>query len=192
MQWLDTLKISGLCRILDDIWMEQPGQEVLYPWVEWLRSSSLSFLGVDGVRLVEHEVWDTADQRSISGSVSLEVDIPLMISYSDERCHEAFLNDLHLCVICYDECACTFLSQVHIFFSLANIFFCRLRHIYYCYLFSSCISVNSRDFMFEVYACLFGDQIGDAQHLGCHFDHLCTQFFFLHLLSALFTWSFFI
>ncbi|XP_020248045.1 E3 ubiquitin-protein ligase RNF14 [Asparagus officinalis] len=108
VQWLDSIKISSLCRMLDEIWAEQPLQEVLYRWVEWLRSCSLSFLGFDnGVRLGQGNLLGNKDTRAISKSVSLEVDVPAMVRYNDERCHEAFLTDLHLCVICYSEYAGT-------------------------------------------------------------------------------------
>jgi len=97
--------------MLDEIWAEQPGQEVLYRWVEWLHSSSLSYLGFDGgVGLGVNDVLGNRDARAISGGVSLEVDIPLLIGYNEERCHEAFLNGLHQCVICYIEHAGAFLS----------------------------------------------------------------------------------
>lgn len=111
-QWLNAQKISSLCQMLDNIWSEQPGQEVLYQWVEWLHSSSLSYLGFDDeVRLGPYDVLNIGDNRSISGSASLEADIPLIIRYNDERHQEAFMSNLHQCVICYDEYAGNFLSK---------------------------------------------------------------------------------
>ncbi|KAJ6822546.1 E3 ubiquitin-protein ligase RNF14 [Iris pallida] len=108
VQWLDSLKISSLCSKLDSIWMEQPGQEVLYRWVDWLHSSSLTYLGFDdGVTLGSYGISDAVDIRSISGSVSPELDIPSMITYNNEKCHDVFLNNIQQCVICYNEYAGT-------------------------------------------------------------------------------------
>lgn len=108
VQWLDCGKISSLCRKLDEIWAEQPREEVLYRWVEWMHSSLLQYLGFnDGVRLGLDDVLGDKDMRAISRSISLEDVIPAMINYNDERCHEAFLNGLHRCVICYSDYAGT-------------------------------------------------------------------------------------
>lgn len=117
VQWLHSVKISSLCRMLDEIWAEQPGEEVLYRWVEWLHGSSLSYLGFNnGLRLDQCNLLGNEDTRAISGSISLEVDIPTMVRYNDERCHETFLKDVHQCVICYSEYAGAFYFQVHVIF----------------------------------------------------------------------------
>ncbi|CAI9095313.1 OLC1v1031234C1 [Oldenlandia corymbosa var. corymbosa] len=102
--WLNSAKISTLCGILDSIWNEQSGQEVIYQWVEWLRSSCLPLLGFDREIILGpcgglHE----GDKRAISRSVSAEVDIPLIKSYNDEQRSENFSKDLHECCICFSE-----------------------------------------------------------------------------------------
>lgn len=102
--WLDSMRISGIRRMMDAILMEQEGQEVIYQWVEWLKMSSLSHLGFgDGIMLGEY-------------GISLEQVIPWMISYNDERNSEAFLNNLHLCEICFEESAGQFMvNNNHLF-----------------------------------------------------------------------------
>ncbi|KAF2308815.1 hypothetical protein GH714_020246 [Hevea brasiliensis] len=104
VQWLDSIRISNLCSMLDRIWMEQSGQEVIYKWVEWLQNSSLSYLEVDQeIMLGPYGVKHTGDWRAISRSVSPDIDIPSMKSYNDEQCHENFRQNMHECVICYNE-----------------------------------------------------------------------------------------
>nr|XP_034901777.1 E3 ubiquitin-protein ligase RNF14 isoform X1 [Populus alba] len=106
VQWLDSTSISHLCSMLDSIWTEQPGLEVIYQWADWLQNYSLSFLGIDkdiivGPCVTKHK----EDRRAISGSVSLEVDVPSLRSYNAEQCHENFCKNLHECCICCEEYA---------------------------------------------------------------------------------------
>ncbi|CAN6269114.1 unnamed protein product [Urochloa humidicola] len=47
-KWMDGPNVSQLCEMLDTIWTELPGQEVVYQWVEWLRNTSRPYLWTDG------------------------------------------------------------------------------------------------------------------------------------------------
>ncbi|KAE8055655.1 hypothetical protein FH972_012482 [Carpinus fangiana] len=106
VQWLDSSRISNLCSMLDTIWREQPGQEVMYQWVEWLQSSSLSHLGFDKeIMLGPYGIRHAGDRRAVSGIFSPDVDIPSIKSYNDERHHENFHKNLHECCICFSEYA---------------------------------------------------------------------------------------
>ncbi|CAL9028854.1 unnamed protein product, partial [Prunus brigantina] len=108
VQWLHSSKISHLCSELDSIWREQPGQEVMYQWVEWLQNSSLLYLSFDKeIILGPYGVRYAGDRRAVTGSVSPEVDIPFIRSYNDERLHENFHKNLHECRICFSEFAGT-------------------------------------------------------------------------------------
>ncbi|KAK2662573.1 hypothetical protein Ddye_001147 [Dipteronia dyeriana] len=108
VRWLDSARVSKLCSILDSIWINQPGQEVIYQWAEWLHNSSFSYLQFDeGVMLGPCNITQTGDNRAISGSVSPDVDISAIRHYNDERCHENFLKNLHQCCICFSEYAGT-------------------------------------------------------------------------------------
>ncbi|KAK8926255.1 hypothetical protein KSP39_PZI018940 [Platanthera zijinensis] len=106
VQWLDTVNISSICHMMDIIWMDQLGQEVIYQWVEWLKFISLSYLRFDnGLVFSAYDESKNGDSRAISGIVSLEHVISSMIFYNDERIREAFLNNLQLCLICFNEYA---------------------------------------------------------------------------------------
>ncbi|KAI3879048.1 hypothetical protein MKX03_031305 [Papaver bracteatum] len=105
VQWLNIMRISSLCHMLDTIWMGQSGQEVVYPWVDWLYNSSLSYLEFDnGILLASFEKADNdGDRRAISGSVSLDVEIHSILHYNDDKCYEKFCQNLHECCICVCE-----------------------------------------------------------------------------------------
>ncbi|KAK7252499.1 hypothetical protein RIF29_36479 [Crotalaria pallida] len=108
VQWLESSKISSLCSMLDSIWEEQQGQEVIYQWVEWLHGSSLSHLGFDKeIKLGPYGMNHVGDKQVVSGTASPDVDIPLLQNYNNQKHHENFLKELHQCQICFSEYAGT-------------------------------------------------------------------------------------
>jgi hypothetical protein len=93
--------------MLDLIWAQQPGQEVVYEWVQWLQNSALSHLGFDDVKAIRHSdsMMGPIDVRAVGEVVPVESVIQWLISYNEERCHETFLSGLHDCMICLSEYA---------------------------------------------------------------------------------------
>ncbi|KAM0829360.1 hypothetical protein ACQ4PT_066920 [Festuca glaucescens] len=95
-KWMDGPNVSKLCEMLDTIRTELPGQEVVYQWVEWIRSSSLPHLRFDNKITLGPDIsTHKGDKRAISRSLSLESVIPSMLSYSSNKCNQIFLEDLH-------------------------------------------------------------------------------------------------
>ncbi|KAL5712942.1 RBR-type E3 ubiquitin transferase [Ranunculus cassubicifolius] len=108
VQWLDSVRVSSLCRALDSLWTDQPGQEVIYNCLDWLHTSSLTYLGIDKeLVLGPYNTPDAEDERAISKSVSPDVDIRFMRNYNDDKCHEIFSASLHECCICCSKYAGT-------------------------------------------------------------------------------------
>ncbi|XP_015691772.1 E3 ubiquitin-protein ligase RNF14-like [Oryza brachyantha] len=104
VKWMDGPNVSQLCEMLDTLWAELPGQEVVYQWVEWLRNSSRSYLWFDGKITLGPDIpMHKVDCRAISRSLSLESVIPSMLSYSSKKLYQAFLEDLHMCMICLNQ-----------------------------------------------------------------------------------------
>lgn len=88
---MDGPYVSQLCQMLDTIWAGLPGQEVLYLWIDGNMT-----LGPD---IVDHN----ADNRAISRTNSLESVIPLMLNYSSKKRYQAFLEAIHMCMICLNQ-----------------------------------------------------------------------------------------
>uniref|UniRef100_A0A0D3FZL5 RBR-type E3 ubiquitin transferase n=1 Tax=Oryza barthii TaxID=65489 RepID=A0A0D3FZL5_9ORYZ len=106
-RWLDAVKVSSLCLMLDTIWTQQLGQEVVYAWVQWLQSSALSHLGFDDGILIQQpgSMMGPVDVRAVAEIASVESVAQWLISYNEEQCHESFLSGLHDCMICFTEYA---------------------------------------------------------------------------------------
>jgi E3 ubiquitin-protein ligase RNF14 len=103
-KWVDGPHVSQLCEMLDNIWAEFPGQEVIYQWIEWLRNYSMSYIWPDGrLMLGPDTVTCNGDDRAISRTLSLEFIIPLMLSYRNKKQFKSFLDDLQMCMICLNQ-----------------------------------------------------------------------------------------
>ncbi|KAM0919462.1 hypothetical protein ACQ4PT_008182 [Festuca glaucescens] len=106
-EWLEKVMISSLCHMLDMTWEEQQGIEVVYQWVQWLQSSSLSYLGFDNEIVLSQGgltcTEDGGDKRACPGNAPPDVTIPRIIRYNDDKHHEAFLHAIHDCMICFSE-----------------------------------------------------------------------------------------
>ncbi|BBN10372.1 E3 ubiquitin-protein ligase RNF14 [Marchantia polymorpha subsp. ruderalis] len=107
--WLNSAKLSRLCSALDKIWAEQKGQVVLYSWIEWLQTQSLTFLGMFeklelGPYTVDGEICrQDSDERASSGCISFESDIARLLRHNEERRNEEFCKAIHTCYICFSE-----------------------------------------------------------------------------------------
>lgn len=92
--------------MLDAIWTEQVGQEVVYPWVEWLQMSSLAYLQLEKeITLGPYDKGHSGDARAVSGGVSPEVDVPAIKNYDNQRRDEDFCMNLQECCICLSQYA---------------------------------------------------------------------------------------
>lgn len=119
VKWMDVPQVSQLCEMLDNIWLELEGQEVVYQWVEWLRDSSRSHLWFDGkMTLGPDIVILNRDNRAVSRTNSLESVIPLMMTYSSKKSYQAFLEDLHMCMICLNQSKGMFFPTNHSGYSM--------------------------------------------------------------------------
>ncbi|KAL7123625.1 hypothetical protein ACP275_01G117500 [Erythranthe tilingii] len=105
VQWMGSSRISELCLKLDAIWLQNAGHEVIYEWVEWLHSCTLSHFSFDAEILLGPYGLrqDNKDMRAISSSVSPDIDIPSLKSYNEEQKHHNFCRNMQQCRICFSE-----------------------------------------------------------------------------------------
>lgn len=120
-KWLDEPEVSAFCSVLDEIWAELPGQEVVYRWADWLSDSSWSCI-IDSsdddqmVLVLGPDAAATAAggssvgcsgsdgrRRAIGRRLILDSTIPLMRRYSEERSQDVFEQSIHECGVCLSE-----------------------------------------------------------------------------------------
>lgn len=103
-RWLSKDALSNLCRALDALWEKQAGDVVIYSWVEWLRASCLSHLGITSeLELDSGHESKSQDDRGLSRRFTPDTVIPLLIRYNEDRKIDSFLKSLHTCFICFTE-----------------------------------------------------------------------------------------
>ncbi|GJN26564.1 hypothetical protein PR202_gb14505 [Eleusine coracana subsp. coracana] len=101
--WLGRDKVSSLCHMLDSIWKQQPGQEVVYEWVQWLQSSALSHLGFDdGIVLRQADsTMGAVDVWAVVEIMSLECEtVCLEDEDNNAQCSKGFFNFCTRCRVC--------------------------------------------------------------------------------------------
>ncbi|CAL5054908.1 unnamed protein product [Urochloa decumbens] len=104
-KWLNEPEVSRFCSVLDGIWSELPGQEVVFRWADWLSGSSWSCIASDNQMVLGPDTSSSAgaDERAIGRSLILDSAIPLMHRYSEERSQESFDQSVHECGVCLSE-----------------------------------------------------------------------------------------
>lgn len=109
--------------MLDSVWAQLSGQEIVYEWVQWLQSCALSHVGFgDGVVIRQPDIMmGSADVRAIGKTVSVKFVVQCLISYNEEQCHESFLSGLHDCMICFSEHAGNRYAPVNAWGSLPDV-----------------------------------------------------------------------
>jgi E3 ubiquitin-protein ligase RNF14 len=106
--WLNSKKLSSLCSCLDKEWEDTSPEVVVWRWAEWLRSQSLSYLGVSeelelgpyNEMRAGYRTQEEYDERAVSASESFDVDIPRLLRFNEETRNKEFLESLQECSIC--------------------------------------------------------------------------------------------
>eukprot|EP00043_Microstomoeca_roanoka_P008263 m.79653 g.79653 ORF g.79653 m.79653 type:complete len:487 (-) comp14168_c0_seq2:355-1815(-) len=121
--YLSAAQLSSLCKQLDDMWEDIGHAEVLYMWLMFFKSESLTFLGIES-RLPIQLQRTPGSTDDIDPRVKLEPYSPLqltnkLLSFDVEEDNRRFEQATNSCAICFSdkpgtECS-RFLVCGHIF-----------------------------------------------------------------------------
>ncbi|XP_076232675.1 E3 ubiquitin-protein ligase RNF14-like isoform X2 [Calliopsis andreniformis] len=114
--WLSPWQISFLCQKLDEMWLDNEGQEILFLWFEFLRNDILQYLEIKDTLDVSFlcMVYDNLenyyklnlvlknDIRAIYNPLFFNP-LQLLIYYDKYQCNINFEKNYHQCIICFEE-----------------------------------------------------------------------------------------
>ncbi|CAH1793751.1 unnamed protein product [Owenia fusiformis] len=107
--WLDTLKLTVLCKQLDSLWKDLGSMPIIYTWIDWLEHNTLDFLALtDKVILTPYLDADSAwlgerDSRALPECVDLDDSLITMLRHSLNVDMQQFTTNNHECGICFVE-----------------------------------------------------------------------------------------
>ncbi|XP_076654657.1 E3 ubiquitin-protein ligase RNF14-like [Halictus rubicundus] len=113
--WLSCWQISCICQKLDDIWLSNKGQEILFLWFEFLRSNLLNFLQIEdtldislqysmyhNVSRYFHLNWTYQHDQRIVCNTLLFDPLQFLINYDKQQHEIEFKQSFHKCIICLE------------------------------------------------------------------------------------------
>lgn len=134
INWLTPWQVSLACQKLDELWQKNEFNEILFIWLEFLKSDLLNFLHIEDVLEVSYlmdlftnpddefllEVLKWTDERVVYGGLFLNP-IERLRDYNESRDLLEFKSQFHYCDICF----CTNSGQMCIRLDVCNHAFCK-------------------------------------------------------------------
>lgn len=108
--WLSPWQISFICQKLDEMWLENSGQEILFLWFEFLRNDILQFLNIKDTLDISfmymayrnpNSIFQN-DIRAIYSNSSCDP-LQFLLSYNKSVEEIEFQNNCFECIICFDK-----------------------------------------------------------------------------------------
>ncbi|CAL7947860.1 unnamed protein product [Xylocopa violacea] len=113
--WLSPWQLSFICQKLDETWLINKGQEILFTWFEFLKHDLFDFLKIKHtldislLHLAYHNIIDyfnliwivKSDNRAIFNTFSPP--IKFLINYDKYQQKVIFECNYYLCTICFEE-----------------------------------------------------------------------------------------
>lgn len=69
--WLSPISLTKLCKKLDQLWIENKGQEILFTWIGFLQSETLQFLNIQECLNIDHlsKLYEAASEKNEQGKI---------------------------------------------------------------------------------------------------------------------------
>ncbi|XP_033300887.1 E3 ubiquitin-protein ligase RNF14-like [Bombus bifarius] len=108
--WLSPWQISFICQKLDEIWLENSGQEILFLWFEFLRNDTLQFLNIKDTLDISfmyttycnsNSIFQN-DVRAVYNNLSGDP-LEFLLSHNKYVEEIEFQNNYFECIICFDR-----------------------------------------------------------------------------------------
>ncbi|XP_066447322.1 E3 ubiquitin-protein ligase RNF14-like [Eleutherodactylus coqui] len=123
-KWLSPRQLSLLCQRLDDLWEENSGCVVIFPWIQFLKEETLDYLNIKSpyeidvssnglqswMQTTEKTCEDGAslekapyDKRAIQDVQSVPALVRCILDFNEAQQKKVFDSKLFLCNICFME-----------------------------------------------------------------------------------------
>lgn len=114
--WLPPWQTSLICQKLDELWVENCGNEILYLWFEFLSSEILNYLQITNsldvsflymahtlpIKYLQSKIVELCDIRA--GNYALFINpIEFLLSYNKDQNQIQFESQSYMCSICFEE-----------------------------------------------------------------------------------------
>ncbi|KZC11500.1 E3 ubiquitin-protein ligase RNF14 [Dufourea novaeangliae] len=115
VSWLSPWRISFICQKLDEMWLINKEQEILYQWFEFLRNDLLDFLQIQNILDISFlyfiyynvssyfnsSLMFQNDGRAIF-SIIFSDPVQLLMNYHNQQCQIVFEQNYYTCIICFE------------------------------------------------------------------------------------------
>ncbi|XP_046741753.1 E3 ubiquitin-protein ligase RNF14-like isoform X1 [Diprion similis] len=116
VSWLPIWETSRICQKLDELWLENKGNEILFIWMNFLKFELLSFLDIrycldisliftafeDPEEYLNSDLLDLSDPRAVNDHIFLNPKVYLT-KYDVHRHRIHFHSSFYTCKICFNE-----------------------------------------------------------------------------------------
>lgn len=113
--WLTPWEISRICGKLDELWIENKGTEILFIWIDFLKSNLFNFLEIhdkidisfqfgfnkDKEDNFYKEIINLRDARVSKAICRCPVDF--LVNYNKSKESQRFKRNVHFCEICIEQ-----------------------------------------------------------------------------------------
>lgn len=112
-KWLTLEQLTKLCNTLDNIWIENRNEVILFHWISFLKDDAYDFLGIQSPLNLSSVVvnkcsqysvlYSDVDKRVIQDISSQDKLMPCILDYNTQRTAYVYAITLYNCQVCFAE-----------------------------------------------------------------------------------------